>query len=368
MLRSRSLSSDMSIPGACLLLFGAGLSAIYSVSLAQGAGWAGKQLLWGSVAAGGAAVMLCCSLSALRRSARALALLSIAGLLAAFFFEPRNGAHRWISWGGFSVQPSEFCKLTALLIAAHYASRPQYKRRQMEFVLPVMGWLALFLIPVALQRDFGGVMLIAFAGLAVLFLSGLDMKWVCGLAIAAAVAGLLLVLMEPYRLRRVSAFVDPFADGSGAGYNQKHALIAFAMGGFWGRGAERSIEKWGYLPESHNDFIIAIIGEEWGLAGFFLVCGLLAYVAARALKIGGAAAARGETFGALYSYGFAAMLAAQSFVNIGGSLALMPFKGFTLPFVSYGGSSLAATGMMLGALMRVDLENRRAARIERGWT
>ncbi|MGI9306630.1 MAG: FtsW/RodA/SpoVE family cell cycle protein [Gammaproteobacteria bacterium] len=356
-MRNNAPMLDATVPAACLLLFGAGLAAMYSVSLAQNTGWAGKQLLWAVLSAAAGGAVLACSLSSLRRFACPLMLAVIAALAASFFFEPRNGAQRWIAVGAWSLQPSEFCKWAALLLAAHYASRPQYRRRQTAFVLPIAAWLCLPLGLIALQPDFGALLLISFVALAVLFLSGLSLRWVIALCVLLVVAAVFLAWAEPYRMQRLGSFIDPFQSEDG-GYNQKHALIAFTLGGFWGAGIMRGIQQWGYLPEPHNDFIIAIIGEELGLTGFLAVCALFFYIVQRAVAIGGAAEKRGEIFGALYAYGCASMLGAQALINIGGNVSLLPFKGFTLPLVSYGGSSLLATGLMLGTLMRVDYENR----------
>ncbi len=364
-MRSHNATSalDASVPAACLALLGVGLAAIYSVSLVEGAVWTEKQMLWAALALAAGCATLKCSLSSMRRYACPLMLAVTAALASVFLFEGRNGAQRWIHFGGGALQPTEFCKWAALLLAAHYGSRPQYKRRQMAFVLPIAAWLAMPLLLIGLQPDFGALVLIMAVALVVLFISGLDLRWLLALAALAALLAALLVWAEPYRMRRLGGFVDPFESGSG--YNQKHALIAFMFGGFWGSGAVRSIQKWGYLPEPHNDFIIAIIGEEMGLAGFLVVCGLFAIIIGRAIKIGNAAESRGEIFGALYAFGFAAMLSVQVFINIGGNFALLPFKGFTLPLVSYGGSSLLATGLMLGVLMRIDYENRHDLRSPR---
>ena len=358
---------DAGIVAACAGLLATGLAAIYSVSLAEGAGWAQKQLVWTAAAALAAALAASCSLSRLRRWAPRLLALTMIAMAATFLFDDKKGAHRWIVVGGWSLQPSEFFKWTAIVAAAYFASRPQYKRRQAAFVMPVVGWLTPPLILAALQRDFGTPLIVSLAALMILFLSGLELKWIAILfaIVAAALAG--LILDEPHRQMRLMSFMHPFE--SEGGYNQKHALIAFTLGGLFGGGLGRSIEKWGYLPEAHNDFIIAIIAEESGLAGVMLTVGLLFFITARAIAVGRAAESRGEIFGALYAFGFAALLTFQVFINIGGNLALLPFKGFTLPMVSYGGSSLAATGLMVGVLLRVDLENRRerlVARTERG--
>lgn len=347
------------VPAACALLFGIGLAAIYSVSLPEDRNWPEKHLLSAFVALCCAVAIFQCPLRRLRRYSPAAMAAAIVAMTAVFAFEPSGGAHRWLKIGGFSLQPSELCKWAALLTAAHYASRPLYKRAQTEFVAPVVFWLLPPLCLLALQSDYGTLILVAVSALAILFVSGLDLRLTGALAALLALASAPLILLAPYRMQRLASFIDPFA--AAGGYHQKQALIAFVQGGVWGRGAERSVLKWEFLPKGHNDFIAAIIGEETGLVGILAVCILFAVVAGGAIKIGNAAESRGEIFGALYSFGFAAMLSAQAFIHIGGNLALLPSKGLTLPLVSYGGSSLLATGLMLGVLMRVDYENRAEA-------
>jgi len=166
-------------------------------------------------------------------------------------------------------------------------------------------------------------------------------------------------MLADYRLRRLTGFIDPFADYYDSGYNQAQSLMAFGHGKWWGVGLGQSVAKFG-LPESHNDFIIAIVAEELGIVGFIVVCAVFLFLTARALSIGIKAQERGEIFGALYAFGFAMLFAAQVLINIGGSSALLPSKGITLPLISYGGSSLLATALMFSVLLRVDYENRRA--------
>ena len=355
------LQMDNAVLAACLALFAIGVTVIYSISLAQDGAWVYKQLLSGIIAVAAAAAMLKISLSSIRRYVILIMAATILMMCLPFLFEPRNGAYRWVSIGIWSLQPAEFFKWTALLIVAYYASRPHYQRRQVAFVLPVIAWLIVPLTLVILQRDFGTLILVFMMALVVLFLAGLDLRLVTPLLILFLIVAALLIFSEPYRVQRFMSFSDPFVNDGG--YHQRHALIAFFLGGIWGSGVERSIQKWGYLPEPHNDFIIAIIGEEMGLVGVFAVCILLAFIVGRAIRIGNAAQSRGDVFGALYALGFASLLTLQSFINIGGNLSLLPFKGFTLPLVSYGGSSLLTMGLMLGVLMRIDWENRQEGAI-----
>jgi cell division protein FtsW len=345
---------------ACGALLAVGLTALHSVSLAANVNWVGKQLVAVITAAAAMAMVFCCSLSSLRRQAKLLMILVLTLLAAVFLFEPRNGAHRWLGGGGLSLQPAELCKWTLLLLTASYASRPQFKRHAIKFVFPILGWAIPTLGLIILQPDFGTLVLLSLVVLSVLFLSGFDLRAVMALFAIFLIILIVLLLTEPYRMQRLVSFVDPF--NAAGGYNQKHAIIAFVQGGLWGRGIGRSIEKWGYLPESHNDFIISIIAEETGLLGLLIVCALIALLVMKAINIARRAEERGEIFGALYAFGFAVLVTTQSAINICGNLALLPSKGFTLPLVSYGGSSLLSMGLLVGVLLRIDFENRREQR------
>lgn len=347
---------DAGIPAACALLFGIGLTAIYSMSLSEGTDWPVNHLISAGIAVCAAAAIFQCPLHLLRRFTPLIMTAVLVALALVFAFSSSGGAHRWLRIGGLSLQPSELCKWAVLLMAAHYASRPLYKRRQVAFVMPVAYWLCPVLFLLILQSDYGTLLLVVVSVLAILFIAGLDLRLTGGLTLLFAGTSALLILFAPYRMQRLASFVDPFV--AAGGYHQKQALIAFVQGGIWGKGAERSVLKWEFLPQAHTDFIAAIIGEEMGLVGLLGVCALFAVVAGRAIKIGNAAAARDEIFGALFAFGCAIMLSAQAFIHLGGNLALLPSKGLTLPLVSYGGSSLLATGLMLGVLMRVDYENR----------
>ena len=348
---------DVSVPLVCLALAGMGLMALYSVSLAMGKNWAERQvlsLLIAMVAAGG---IFWCSLSSLRRWVRVLMFTVLLLLAAVFLFEPRYGAHRWL-YIGMSLQPVELCKWAVLLLAAHFSSRPQFNRCAIKFIKPVALWLLPALVLIYFQRDFGSLMLIITVVLAILFMAGFNFRVLLVLSLLAAFLAAMMIWTESYRMQRLLIFVNPFADLLGNGYNQSHAIIAFLRGGLFGVGLGRSIERWGYLPEMHNDFIIAIITEEMGLVGFLAVCALLSFLVFRAISIGQTAERRGEVFGALYAYGFAVLIGAQAVINMSGSLALTPSKGFTLPLVSYGGSSLLSMGLLVGVLLRIDWENR----------
>lgn len=293
---------------------------------------------------------------------------SLALCVAALFSAPSKGAARWIKLFGFSFQVSEMLKFAAALTLACWGRlivengvcQGASLRALMRPLAPLGLFLAAAAAIMVLQKDLGTIVLLASVALLVLVLAGLPWRYVAlggGLLLAAA---FFLVTTASYRMKRVLAFVDPFAAPYGDGFAQLHSLMAYANGGWLGVGGGGSLQK-NLIPEVHNDFIIAVIAEEYGLLGFFAVCALYLFVAMRSVAIGRAANSRREVFGAFYAFIFAALLLVQAVINIGGSLAVLPSKGITLPLISYGGSSLLATAAMLAVLLRLDYENKQSA-------
>ena len=357
---------DAELLAACAALLTLGLTALYSLSsVNQGSsGLFTRQVVFAVVGMALMAALRPVSLSWWRRRATvifavalgALALTLIAGV-------ERNGARRWLGAGGLTLQPGEFAKLALMLFMAKYCARHAPFHTGAKLLAPLAPWLGALSLILLMQPDFGGLCLTVAVAAAILFLSGLRMVWGAGITAAAVGLGAALVVGKDYRMRRLTSFMDPGQDITGTGYNQWHSLMAFRRGDLFGEGLGRGVEKWGNLPAAHNDFIAAILAEEIGFAGFAAMVALFAFVVTRAAVIGRDAAARGEMFGALYAFGFAAAITAQVVVNLAGNLALGPVKGFTLPLVSYGGSSLLATAIMVAVLLRVDFENRRARRV-----
>ena len=357
---------DAELLAACAALLTLGLAALYSLSSVQGegSGFFGRQAVFAGVGVLILAALRPVSLNWWRRRATvifALALFALA--LTLVVGVERNGARRWLGAGGLTLQPGEFAKLALILFMAKYCARHAPFHTGMRLLAPLAPWLGALALALLLQPDFGGLCLALLIMAVILFLSGLRMGWALGVGAAAIGVGGALAAEKGYRLRRLTSFLDPGQDPTGSGYNQWHSLMAFRRGDFFGEGLGRGVEKWGNLPAAHNDFIAAILAEEIGFAGFAAMVALFAFVAMRAAVIGRDAAGRGEMFGALYAFGFAAAVAAQVSVNLAGNLALGPVKGFTLPLVSYGGSSMLATAAMLAVLLRVDFENRRAKRV-----
>jgi cell division protein FtsW len=191
-------------------------------------------------------------------------------------------------------------------------------------------------------------------------------KWVAGLVGLAGLGFAALVVSSPYRVQRIFGFMDPWSDSFGRGYQLSHSLIAFGRGEWLGVGLGGSVEKLHYLPEAHTDFLLAVIGEEIGFVGVAVVVSLFAWLCLRAFAIGRRAALLERPFGALVAQGIAVWLGVQAFINMGVNLGVLPTKGLTLPFMSFGGSALAANCVALAILLRVDYENRQLMRGARG--
>lgn len=366
-MRWRNLTLDFNFIAVAVALLGIGLITLYSLSSAAPVNFFGRQLVFGVIGAALFVFALNISLNDWRRWAPYIFWAVTALLiLTAIIGTERNAAQRWLSIGGlFSAQPAEFLKVAVLLCAARWAANVFRERNRSRHlgvgeVLRLAIFCAIPLVFVSAQPDFGTVCLIIVVVLSIVFLAGLRLRWILLGALLTGVWAYFMIVSSPYRMGRLTAFLDPFANLYTTGYNQVHALMAFTNGGWWGVGWGRSVEKFGNLPEAENDFIIAIIAEELGLVGFGLVCALYCFLVMRAFSIGHHAGERREFFGKFYADGVAVILAMQVFINIGGSVALLPSKGFTLPLVSYGGSSLWVTLWMFVILMRVDLENQRA--------
>ncbi|MDG2156109.1 MAG: putative lipid II flippase FtsW [Gammaproteobacteria bacterium] len=272
-----------------------------------------------------------------------------------------NGATRWLSIGGINMQVSEPARLLLLMWLAGYAVRQQAELLATWWgffkpmaVITVIGALLLQ------QPDFGATTVLLAVTLGVLFVAGGRLKYfiVCCAAVAAALAA--LAAYSPYRLERVTGFLDPWADPFDSGFQLTQSLIAIGSGDVLGLGLGNSVQKLFYLPEAHTDFIFAVIAEEFGLVGSFLMILLFAILVWRIVVIARQSAALNRMYQAYLAFGIAIWLGVQSLINIGVNMGVFPTKGLTLPLVSYGRSSLIITMVALGLLMRIDLENQRA--------
>jgi cell division protein FtsW len=278
-----------------------------------------------------------------------------------------NGARRWLPLGVFSLQPSELMKLFVVLYAADYTVRKAAHMHSLR-----KGFAPMFVVMLGtgflllLEPDFGAFAVITVIAMGTLFLGGMNWRLFVGLIAMLAVGFVVLIVTSPYRMQRIVAFMDPWADPYGKGYQLSHALIAFGRGEWLGVGLGGSVEKLFYLPEAHTDFLLAVIGEELGFLGVATVIALFALIALRAFAIGSRAASIERYFSALVAQGIGLWLSAQAIINMGVNMGLLPTKGLTLPLLSFGGSGLVANCVALAILLRVDFEVRQLMGGRRG--
>ncbi len=274
-----------------------------------------------------------------------------------------NGSRRWLSLFVINLQPSELMKFFAVLYAADYTVRKgAVKDSLSKAFFPMFAVMALVGTLLLLEPDMGAFVVICAIAMGTLWLGGFNLKIFGGLIVALPLAFAALILSSPYRMQRVIGFMDPWSDPYGKGYQLSHALIAFGRGEWFGVGLGASVEKLFYLPEAHTDFLLAVIAEELGLFGVCIVILLFGWLIVRAFAIGRQAAMEERLFAALVAQGVALWLGVQAMINIGVNMGILPTKGLTLPFLSFGGSGVVVNLVAVAVLFRIDYENRRVAR------
>ena len=283
-------------------------------------------------------------------------------LLVAVLFVGRevNGSKRWIGVGPLTLQPAELMKFFIVIYLAGYLVRrsDELQTQIRGFIKPliVLGLVVAFLL---LQPDFGTSAVIVATALAMMFLAGARLwQFITLTAFVGIVMGL-VAWQEPYRMKRLTSFLDPWADQFGSGYQLVQSLIAFGRGDWFGAGLGNSVQKLSYLPEAHTDFVFAVFAEEFGFIGVALVITLFAIIFMKSLSIGRRALKMEHYFAAYMSYGCGFWLSLQALINIGVASGSLPTKGLTLPFISYGGNSLIVSCVAIAVLLRVDFEVRR---------
>ena len=277
-----------------------------------------------------------------------------------------NGSQRWLPVGPFTLQPSEFAKLAVVVYLAGYMVRREDEVREQisGFIKPMAVLFATTLL-LLLEPDFGATVIVVVTAFGMLFLAGVRLIHVLAIGLAALGALVPLVMMEPYRVKRLTAYLDPWADPYNSGFQLIQSLIAFGRGEWLGVGLGNSVQKLFYLPEAHTDFVFSIWAEETGFVGAMIVIGLFVALIGKTLWSGRMALLAGNAFGAYICFGVALVFAGQAFVNMGVTSGLLPTKGLTLPFVSYGGSSLLICCAMLGMVLRIARDTRMAPRNRR---
>lgn len=274
-----------------------------------------------------------------------------------------NGARRWIYLGPAGFQAVEMVKVFYIIWLASYLKRYNEDVAVKWYAMLKPAGVAVLLVCMLLiQPDFGSSVLLLGITASMLVLGGAPMKRLIA-PVAVLIPGLvMLVIFEPYRMRRVTSFMDPWQDQLGAGYQLSNALMAIGRGEWFGVGLGASVQKLSYLPEAHTDFIFSVIAEEFGLVGVCMVIGLYALLAGRAFWLGLKCVEMKRHFSGYLAFGIALWMGLQSFVSMGVNLGVLPTKGLTLPLVSYGGSSVLMTCAALGLLLRVSWEYERATR------
>jgi cell division protein FtsW len=272
-----------------------------------------------------------------------------------------NGSRRWLSLKVFNLQPSEIMKIVAVLYAADFTVRKQqFMHKLTKGFMPMAAAMAVVGMLLLLEPDLGAFGVIVCIAMGILFLGGFNMVWFGGIGAILVMVFTAIIALSPFRRARMFAYLDPWQEGNALdkAYQLTHSLIAFGRGEILGVGLGGSVEKLHYLPEAHTDFLMAVIGEELGLAGVLVVIAMFYWLVKRAFDIGRQAIALDQTFAGLAAKGIGIWIGVQTFINMGVNLGLLPTKGLTLPLMSYGGSGVLFNCVGLAILLRIDYENR----------
>ena len=357
---ARKLKSDKVLFLAAVLLVGLSIVMVYSASAVMALEKTGrpssfliKQALWAALGMAVLGIVMRVDYRHYRQPAfiwTSLAVVTIA-LVAVLFSPPVNHARRWFNIGGLGVQPSELAKLIAIFFIAALLERRIQRINEVRYSLVPIGIVVTCLVGLILpEPDFGTSMSLVLIATVMIFAAGLNYSYILGAALVALPTIGVVVMSSDYRRRRVIAFLDPWEDPLGAGFQSIQSLIAVGTGGVWGRGLMNGVQKLFFLPEPHTDFIYAVISEELGLIGASAVLICFLVITWRGLRI---ALRAPDTFGAFLALGLTTMVAVQALVNISVVVGLMPTKGIALPFLSFGGSSLLINLLGMGILLNV---------------
>lgn len=369
LISGRGIDVDFPMLAGCLALLGLGLVMITSASSEVAAVQSGntlymmtRHLVYLLIGLGACGVTMMIPVATWQRLGWLL-LIGAFGLLVLVLVpgigREVNGSMRWIGFGAFNVQPSEIAKVFVVIFLAGYLIRRQQEVRE--------SWMGFFkpfivLLPMAglllMEPDFGATVVMMGSAAAMLFLGGVGLFRFSLMVVLAVASVVVLVQAQPYRMARLTNFTDPWADQFGSGYQLTQALIAFGRGEWFGVGLGNSVQKQFYLPEAHTDFVFSVLAEELGVIGSLLTVGLFLFVSIRGMYIGLWAEKAKQFFGAYVAYGLSFLWIGQFLINIGVNVGLLPTKGLTLPFLSYGGSSLVICCASLGLLLRIEWESR----------
>ena len=357
---ARTLKSDKTLFLATLLLVSASVVMVYSASAVQAqathqtpAFYLYKQLAWAVLGFTIMLVVMRVDYRQYRKPALIwpLVVATVVLLIAVFFFEPKNGAYRWIDLGIVNVQPSELAKLVAILFTVALLDRRMHRVNEPAYALAPIGIVTIgFTSLIVIEPDLGTAAVLVAVVLTVVFAAGLSYRYLFGAGLVLLPIVAALVLGAGFRLRRILAFWDPWSDPLGAGYQIINSLVAVGSGGWFGKGLMEGVQKLYYIPEPHTDFILAVIAEELGLLGTTVTLLCFVVIAWRGLR---ASLVAPDRFGSLLALGLTMMIALQACVNMSVVISLLPTKGIPLPFVSSGGSSLLANLVAMGILLNI---------------
>ena len=355
------LRYDPVLLGAVLALVTFGVVMVYSASAVYAGARLGDAMWFFKRQAIGACLGLAVLLAVMKLGYRRLEPLAVplllvsVGLLLLMHLpglgHSAGGARRWIRVAGLTFQPSELAKIALVLWLARSLAKKQERIRMFSVgFLPHVIMLALLGALLMLEPDFGTTVVLAVVTLALLFVAGAPLAYLLAVAGAAAPIAGILIWKSPYRIQRVLTFLDPWKDPRGHGYQTVESLLGFGAGGSFGVGLGESHQKLFFLPAAHTDFILSIVGEEFGFAGVSAVLLLFAVIVWRGIK---AAHASPDAFGCWVALGLTLLLSVEALVNAGMALALLPTKGMALPFLSYGMSSVIASCFAAGLVLSV---------------
>ncbi len=357
----RKLRPDMWLFGTVVLLLSTGVVMVYSASAIVAADrfqdpslFLRKQLFWALL--GSAGLLAALRFDYRRLEALRWPILGVAGALLVLVLvppvaQPINGTHRWLRLGPVSFQPAELAKLALVIfLAAWLARRGDQVEDFRRGLLPALAVAGGFAVLVLAQPDLGNCLALILVTFALLFLAGGPVRHLGGILAAGLPLLAVAIWLAPYRMRRITTFLDPWSDPRGSGFQIIQSWLALGSGGLLGRGIGESRQKLFYLPEAHTDFIFAVVGEEMGFVGAAALIGLFAVLVWRGLRIGLRAP---DPFGAYLALGITLLIATQTLINLGVVTGLLPTKGLPLPFISSGGSALLVTMLGTGVLLNI---------------
>jgi len=360
---------DMPLLVSALVLLGIGLVMVASSSisiaerqLADPLYYFWRQFTYSIVGLMAAGLVFKIPLSYLQKLGPALIVISMILLLMVLIpglGKEVNGSTRWLNLGIISLQVSEFVKLATVIYLAGYLVRHNEEvRTNLSGFLRPLGLIFIISSLLIFEPDFGAVAVIAMTAMGMLWLGGASFFQFIFLMLTMAAVLALVAVSSPYRMERLTTFLNPWADPFNSGFQLTQALISFGRGEWFGVGLGSSVQKLFYLPEAHTDFVFAVLAEELGLFSVMIVIALFCFIVIRSLMIGRRAEKRERPFTAFLAYGLGIWLGLQAFINVGVNMGVLPTKGLTLPLMSYGGSSLIIMCVVIAMLLRADYETR----------